>query len=154
MGKTKRVKETQVTYSTRPRRTKGAPRSNGARLTSSRRVPDTIPARRRILGQYILSDPAVHNGKPIFIGTRIPVEQVIEQIANGVSRNKIVKASEGKVSRNAIAEALLLAAKTFRDHAREYSLSERDARDLEIINRNAKQLNREALDVLEYQVIP
>ena len=28
---------------------------------------------------------------------------------------------------------------------------ERDARDLEIINRNAKRLNREAMDALKYQ---
>ena len=30
---------------------------------------------------------------------------------------------------------------------------ERDARDLEILNRNAERLNREAADVLEYQVV-
>ena len=29
--------------------------------------------------------------------------------------------------------------------------AERDARDLEIINRNAEQLNRDAVDGLEYQ---
>ena len=32
--------------------------------------------------------------------------------------------------------------------------SEKNARDLEIINRRAKHLNEEALDVLSYQVIP
>ncbi len=31
---------------------------------------------------------------------------------------------------------------------------ERDAKDLEILNRNADRLNQEALDVLSYQVIP
>ena len=31
---------------------------------------------------------------------------------------------------------------------------ERNARDLEIINQNADALNREASDVLEYQVLP
>src|SRR5260370_26560422 len=30
----------------------------------------------------------------------------------------------------------------------------RDRRDIEIINRNAKRLNREALDTLEYQQLP
>jgi hypothetical protein len=30
----------------------------------------------------------------------------------------------------------------------------RDQRDLEIIDRNAKRLNREALDTLEYQRLP
>jgi len=31
---------------------------------------------------------------------------------------------------------------------------ERDARDIDILNRRAKRLNREAADVLAYQVIP
>jgi hypothetical protein len=31
---------------------------------------------------------------------------------------------------------------------------ERDRRDLEIINRNAKRLNREAMDTLGYQQLP
>jgi len=32
--------------------------------------------------------------------------------------------------------------------------NERDARDLDILNRNADRLNQEAADVLTYQVIP
>lgn len=38
--------------------------------------------------------------------------------------------------------------------AKEKGLSkrERDAKDLEIINRNADRLNKEAMDVLEYQI--
>jgi metal-responsive CopG/Arc/MetJ family transcriptional regulator len=31
---------------------------------------------------------------------------------------------------------------------------ERDRRDVEIINRHAERLNREAMDVLEYQQLP
>jgi hypothetical protein len=31
---------------------------------------------------------------------------------------------------------------------------ERDRRDLRIINRNAERLNREAMDVLDYQQLP
>ena len=31
---------------------------------------------------------------------------------------------------------------------------ERDRRDVEIINRNAERLNREAMDTLEYQQVP
>ena len=36
--------------------------------------------------------------------------------------------------------------------AKRLSKAERDARDIEIINRNADRLNEEALDVLEYQI--
>lgn len=31
---------------------------------------------------------------------------------------------------------------------------ERDRKDIEIINRNAERLNREAIDILEYQRLP
>jgi metal-responsive CopG/Arc/MetJ family transcriptional regulator len=33
-------------------------------------------------------------------------------------------------------------------------IDERDRRDIEIINRNAERLNREAMDTLEYQQLP
>jgi metal-responsive CopG/Arc/MetJ family transcriptional regulator len=38
------------------------------------------------------------------------------------------------------------------DYFQKKSRQERDKRELEIINKNAKALNKEALDVLEYQV--
>jgi len=51
----------------------------------------------------------------------------------------------GSQSRSEFIERVLL------QHLREQERAERDARDLEIINRNAEELNREALDILEYQ---
>jgi metal-responsive CopG/Arc/MetJ family transcriptional regulator len=48
-------------------------------------------------------------------------------------------------SRSALIEAILL--QYLRDRAR----AQRDARKIEIINRHAEKLNREAEDVLEYQ---
>jgi hypothetical protein len=57
----------------------------------------------------------------------------------------IDRAAGSKQSRSAFIEAVL--AQYLRDRAR----AERGARDLAIINRNAEQLNREALDALEYQ---
>jgi metal-responsive CopG/Arc/MetJ family transcriptional regulator len=50
-----------------------------------------------------------------------------------------------KLSRSAFIEAIL--ARYLRERAR----AQRDARDLAIINRDAEQLNRDALDTLEYQ---
>lgn len=50
-----------------------------------------------------------------------------------------------KQSRSAFIERVLA------DHLRARARAERDARDAEIINRNAERLNREALDALEYQ---
>jgi metal-responsive CopG/Arc/MetJ family transcriptional regulator len=48
-------------------------------------------------------------------------------------------------------EFIETALRAFLDQTRR---QERDARDLDILNRRAEQLNREAADVLTYQVIP
>jgi metal-responsive CopG/Arc/MetJ family transcriptional regulator len=50
-----------------------------------------------------------------------------------------------KQSRSAFIETVL------QQYLRQRARAQRDARDMEIINRNAQQLNRDALDALEYQ---
>ena len=50
-----------------------------------------------------------------------------------------------KQSRSAFIETVL------QQYLRQRARAQRDARDMEIINRNAEQLNRDALDALEYQ---
>lgn len=50
-----------------------------------------------------------------------------------------------KKSRSAFIEAVL------QQYLRERTRAQRDARDVEIINRNAERLNRDAEDGLEYQ---
>jgi metal-responsive CopG/Arc/MetJ family transcriptional regulator len=57
------------------------------------------------------------------------------------------RAGRGR-SRSEFIEVVL---RTFLD---ETARDERNARDVEILNRRAKRLNREAADVLAYQVIP
>jgi hypothetical protein len=51
----------------------------------------------------------------------------------------------GHLSRSAYVDSVLL------EHFRARARAERDDRDAEIINRNAKRLNRDAEDGLEYQ---
>jgi metal-responsive CopG/Arc/MetJ family transcriptional regulator len=63
-----------------------------------------------------------------------------KEVLNGIDR-----IAGSKQSRSAFIEAVL--AQYLRQRAR----AERGARDLAIINRNAEQLNRDALDGLEYQ---
>lgn len=63
-----------------------------------------------------------------------------KEILAGIDRN-----AGSRQSRSAFIEAVLA------EHLRARARAERDARDLEIINCNAERLNREALDVLEYQ---
>jgi metal-responsive CopG/Arc/MetJ family transcriptional regulator len=45
-----------------------------------------------------------------------------------------------------------LVEKGMRDYLTKLMREKRDARDIEIINRNAEELNKEALESLEYQV--
>jgi uncharacterized protein (DUF433 family) len=77
-------------------------------------------AKRNLLGKYIVADPAICHGKPTFLGTRIMVFQVLRMLANGRTWDDIVAAWSGDVPREAIAEALELAQRTFVDHATEY----------------------------------
>jgi uncharacterized protein (DUF433 family) len=63
----------------------------------------------RILGRYIVADPAICHGKPTFAGTRILVADVLEQVATGMDWEAIAEDWRGQVSSEAIAEAVRLA---------------------------------------------
>ncbi len=64
-----------------------------------------------------------------------------KELLTGIDRD-----TGSKQSRSAYIESVM------REHFRQKrARRQRDARDLEIINRNAEQLNRDALDALEYQ---
>ena len=82
----------------------------------------TISNGSQLLGRYIVADPKVCHGKPTFRGTRIMVWQVLEQVAGGVAWETIVEEWEGKISPDAISEAVKLAGQAFHDHADEYLL--------------------------------
>jgi len=71
--------------------------------------------RRVKLGQHIVIDPDICHGKPTFTGTRIIVEQVLEMIAEGTVWEQIIKEYDGAISREAIAEAVRLAGRSFRE---------------------------------------
>lgn len=76
---------------------------------------------RKILGRYIVADPEICHGKPTFLGTRVMVAQVLKQVAKGMSWEAIMAEWPGSVSREAIAEAVALAQRTFEEHATEYT---------------------------------
>ena len=79
------------------------------------------------ISRYIVSDPRICHGKPTFRGTRIMVSQVLEQIASGMAWETIVQEWRGSVSREAIAEAVLLASRAFADHVDDYVLERKAA---------------------------
>ena len=76
---------------------------------------------RKLLGSHIVADPKICHGKPTFVGTRIMVAQVLRQVAKGMTWSAITVEWRGAVSKDAIAEAVELAQRTFEDHAMEYA---------------------------------
>ena len=77
--------------------------------------------KRKFLGRYIVVDPEICHGKPTFLGTRIMVSQVLKQVAKGMPWDTIASEWHGSISKDAIAEAVELAQRTFEEHATEYA---------------------------------
>ncbi|MBI3949050.1 MAG: DUF433 domain-containing protein [Acidobacteria bacterium] len=65
--------------------------------------------KRKEYGHYIVSDPEICHGQLTFKGTRIFVKDVLQMVAKGWDWDKISTAWFGKVSHEAIAEAIELA---------------------------------------------
>jgi uncharacterized protein (DUF433 family) len=69
-----------------------------------------MSARERIeLGKYVVSDPEICHGQLTFKGTRIMVKSVLFLVGQGKDWDWISKEYFGKVSRDAVAEAVKLA---------------------------------------------
>jgi uncharacterized protein (DUF433 family) len=65
--------------------------------------------KRKELGQYIVADPEICHGQLTFKGTRIMVKSVLYYVARGKDWDWISQQYFGRVSREAIAEAVSLA---------------------------------------------
>ena len=76
---------------------------------------------RKQLGRYIVVDPKICHGKATFIGTRIMVAPVLDQVARGLAWESIADSWGGAISEGAIAEAVQLAREAF---LKEYELAE------------------------------
>ena len=78
----------------------------------------------RMIGRYVITDPEICHGKPTFRGTRIMVQHVLEQVAEGMDWESIVAEWRGSISKDAIAETVHLAGQAFLDHTPEYTAPE------------------------------
>ena len=76
----------------------------------------------KLIGRYIVTNPTICHGSPVFRGTRIMVSQVLEQVTMGMAWEAIVDEWRGKVSLEAISEAVSLASKAFADHIQDYAI--------------------------------
>ena len=90
-------------------------------LTVAKRKQQLV---RRMIGQFIVGDPAICHGQSTFRGTRILVADVLEQVAAGIAWETIVEGWRGNVSSDAISEAVRLASQAFRDHSARYTAPE------------------------------
>ena len=73
----------------------------------------------KTISRYIIADPKICHGKPIFRGTRILVADVLEQVASGMAWEAIIDEWRGALTKEAIAEALRIAREMLLTHAPE-----------------------------------
>jgi uncharacterized protein (DUF433 family) len=66
-------------------------------------------SRRKEMGHYVVADPEICHGQLTINGTRVLVKDVLCYVAEGRDWDWICAAFDGKVSREAIAEAVTLA---------------------------------------------
>jgi uncharacterized protein (DUF433 family) len=78
--------------------------------------------RAKILGRYIVADPKICHGKPIFRGTRIFVADILEQVASGMAWESIIEEWHDSITKEAIAEAVQLATLALMKHTDEFVL--------------------------------
>lgn len=83
---------------------------------------EKVTSQAQNLGRWIVADPKVCHGKPTFRNTRIMVWQVLEMVESGMAWETIVEQWDGKVTKDAIAEAVYLAKRSFLLHAHEHAL--------------------------------
>lgn len=76
----------------------------------------------RWMGRYIVSDPKVCHGKPVFRGTRVLVADVLEQVASGWAWETIIEEWNDSIGREAIREAVQLASQALLKHQEEFIL--------------------------------
>ena len=68
------------------------------------------------LGRYIIIDPSICHGEPIFRGTRILVKDVLEQVATGMVWEAIIEEWRDSITYEAVAEAVRLAREALVTH--------------------------------------
>ncbi len=72
--------------------------------------------------RWIITDPKICHGKPVFKGTRVLVSDVLEMLAEGMSIDDILK-EYPQLSKEMILEAIALAAELLRRERRVIPIS-------------------------------
>lgn len=75
--------------------------------------------KRTELGEFIVADPGICHGALTFKGTRLFVSDVLEMVAEGMDWEAIIRECHGRISREAIADAIRLAGKALLEQSPE-----------------------------------
>ena len=79
-------------------------------MKNTTKTASSLASSRVELGRYLVADPDICRGKPTFKGTRIMVQQVLADVAEGRSWEFICNTRwGGKIPLAAVAEAVRLA---------------------------------------------
>jgi len=65
------------------------------------------------LGEYVVRAPGVCGGRPTFKNTRIEITGALDRLAAGESIDEIVEGYHGRVSREAVVEAIQVVSTQF-----------------------------------------
>ena len=65
------------------------------------------------LGKYVVIDPSISYGKPTFKGTQIPVQDVLETVADTMNSEQIIEQWQGRITQKAVAEAISIGLQVF-----------------------------------------
>jgi uncharacterized protein (DUF433 family) len=78
------------------------------RISPPHAMDNTMEAKNgaKLLGRYIVADPKTCHDQPTFWGSRIFVEEVLEQISRGMAWEVIIEEWNGNITKEAIAEAV------------------------------------------------
>ena len=63
----------------------------------------------KLLGRGMVTDPTICHGRPMFRGTRIVVEDVLDQVSRSMEWEAMIEEGNGNITKEAIAEAVQLA---------------------------------------------
>ncbi len=83
-------------------------------------VSSTEAMTRRAFGQYIVVDDEICHGQATFTGTRIMVWQIVRMVSRGIAWDRIVTDWDGRVTKEAIVEALRFAGNVLRANSGKY----------------------------------
>lgn len=68
---------------------------------------------RQALGRFVVTDPKVCHGRPTFRGTRILVDDVLNDVSRGLAWETIIERWHNSITKDAISEAVRLANAAF-----------------------------------------